>query len=295
MLATQFKDFAVGYRRHQVFKPLIGRSIFSSDGPFWEHSRSLFRPQFARENINDLEMTDKACKALITAVGGTDSEGWTAGTKMMPLLYNFTLDTATEFLFGDSIDSQEVAIAAQQGRLVDPKEDKERAAKLEDAKRFSESFTILNTWLVRRIRFQALYWLGDGPEFRNAITHVRKFTEHYVQLTNPSSTKPKSKKQSLLHNLATQTQDRTELRNQTLAILVAGRDTTASLLGWCLVRLTLHSDIFFKLRAIILQDFEEGEEISFAKLKGCRYLQHFLNEVLRLHPTVPLNRKYIDG
>lgn len=59
-----------------------------------------------------------------------------------------------------------------------------------------------------------------------------------------------SKKNSLLNNLATLTGDRTELRNQTLSILVAGRDTTAALLGWCFVRLALHPEVFSKLRGV---------------------------------------------
>ncbi|EMC93361.1 hypothetical protein BAUCODRAFT_238317 [Baudoinia panamericana UAMH 10762] len=34
MLATQFKDFETGQRRYQTLAPVIGKSIFSSDGAF---------------------------------------------------------------------------------------------------------------------------------------------------------------------------------------------------------------------------------------------------------------------
>ena len=34
MLATQFKDFAVGSRRYNSFSPLLGHSIFTSDGSY---------------------------------------------------------------------------------------------------------------------------------------------------------------------------------------------------------------------------------------------------------------------
>lgn len=98
MLATQFKDFETGKRRADMFQPLIGKTVFSSDGEFWEHSRALFRPQFSRENINDLEVTDAASSAFITALGSVGADGWTRGEEMMPLLHNFTLDTATDFL-----------------------------------------------------------------------------------------------------------------------------------------------------------------------------------------------------
>lgn len=291
ILATQFKDFEAGSWRYNVFKPVLGRSIFSSDGSFWEHSRGLFRPQFARENINDLDTTDKACTALITAIGSTKADGWTAGTETLPLFYNFTLDTATDFLFGESIESQQVAIAAKHSSSVDVEKVK---TKLEDAQRFKDSLQVINQTLFARINLQSLWWLGDGPKFRKAVRYIRAFTEQFVQLAcehGSQAEKPQSKKQSLLHNLATQTQDREELRNQTLAILVAGRDTTASVLGWCLERLALHPEIFNKLRGAVLENFDLNKPITFESLKSCRYLQHFLNEVLRLHPVVPINSR----
>ena len=292
MFATQFKDFDVGQRRYDAFSPLIGRSIFSSDGASWEHSRALFRPQFSRENINDLETTDRAAGALIDALGNTNPDGWTEESEMMPLLYNFTLDTATDFLFGKSVESQTAATTLR--KQQSGKQDVGIAAKKTEAQNLADSLVLINDYLIKRIQFQSLYWLGDGFKFRKALKTVRNFTEPFVRLATDAASshnKTEVKKQSLLRDLATQTQDRTELRNQTLAILFAGRDTTSSLLGWAVNRLALHPDVFAKLRNVILCDFPSGEDITFAKLKGCRYLQHFLSECLRLHPTVPVNQR----
>ena len=294
MLATQFKDFEVGERRHDVFRPIIGTSIFSSDGAIWEHSRALFRPQFSRDNINDLEMTDRAVDDLIAALGTIDATGWTENVDLMPLLYNFTLDTATHFLFGESINCQAVAIEIANHRAVAGKIDPQKAVKIAEAQNFAHSVAAVNTYMLRRIHFGHLAKLAEGAAFRKAISTVRDFTEHFVKLAcNMPATieKEVDKKRSLLNSLATQTQDRTELRDQTLAILFAGRDTTASMLSWCIIRLALHPDIHAKLRNAILSDFKSGREITFATLKSCKYLQHFLNEVLRLHPTVPLNTR----
>jgi cytochrome P450 len=103
--------------------------------------------------------------------------------------------------------------------------------------------------------------------------------------------KPQAKKDNLLSRLASDSTSRTDLRNHVLALLLAGRDTTSSLLGWSLLRLSLHPDILTKLRTAILNDFPAGEEITFTKVKACRYLQHFLNEILRVHTTVPFNAR----
>jgi cytochrome P450 len=75
------------------------------------------------------------------------------------------------------------------------------------------------------------------------------------------------------------------------AVMMAGRDTTAALLGWCLLRLALHPEIFSSLRETILRDFPSDTQPDFAQLKSCRPLQHFLQEVLRLHATVPVNNR----
>lgn len=250
----------------------------------------MFRPQFARDNINDLEMTGRATSVLMEALGETNANGWTPGEDLMPLLYNFTLDTASDFLFGESVDTQSYKLAVKRGYV---EHDVEKLQRQKDAQGFSDCFAAINEYIIRRIRLQRFYFLGDGLSLRRAIKKVHAFTDRYVRLAvdAPKSGVSEDKKKSLLDNLATQTQDTVEMRNQVTALLVAGRDTTSAVLGWCFVRLALHPEICRKLRNIILSDFPPGEELTFAKLKGCRYLQHFLQEVLRLHPTVPLNQR----
>lgn len=53
--------------------------------------------------------------------------------------------------------------------------------------------------------------------------------------------------------------------------------------------------VFSKLRAEIIEHFGEElnnrKKITFEGLKSCRYLQHFINETLRMYPTVPLNMR----
>ena len=250
----------------------------------------MFRPQFARENINDLEMTGLAAATLIEAFGTPDAGGWTSGEEIMPLLYNFTIDTATDFLFGESVESQSAKLAAKRGYV---ERDPEKVTWFKEAQEFSDSFSIVNEYLITRIRFQSFYFLGNGLPLQRALKRVRKFTDRYVNMAVDSQRAGKSrgKKSSLVENLATQTQDATEMRNQATALLLAGRDTTSAALGWALQRLALHPHIFERLRRAVLQDFGNGEELTFAKLKECRYLQHFLQEVLRLHPTVPFNQR----
>ena len=287
MLATQFHDFESGQFRYRTLKPLIGRSIFSSDGEFWAHSRALFRPQFARENINDLEHTELVASKFVGAIGDVGSDGWTDGVDLQPLLYSFTMDTATAFLFGESTDlTGSEAPRNQSGNTI---------GKRSRNQEFSSAFAEVSEMVVTRIRLGATFcWLGDGLAFRRALRTVHSFANSFVEKAlaeRPSDESTRSKRRSLVNGLATQTQDQQEIRNQGMAILFAGRDTTSVLLAWCFVRLALHPEIFQKLRRIIVQTFIPEETPSFSDLKACRYLQHFLNEVLRLHPPIPLNQR----
>lgn len=81
----------------------------------------------------------------------------------------------------------------------------------------------------------------------------------------------------------------------TPGILLAGRDTTATLLSWVFIVLTKNPHVFNKLRESILADFgpapSPDKPITFASLKSSKYLQHVLHETLRLHTSVPLNSR----
>ncbi|MCJ1239976.1 hypothetical protein MMC14_007975 [Varicellaria rhodocarpa] len=76
MLATSFDNFGFGpVRRHM--RELWGKGILSEDGEYWQHSRALIRPTFAK-----------------------------AQAHLEPLFKRYILDTSTEFLFGESVHSQ---------------------------------------------------------------------------------------------------------------------------------------------------------------------------------------------
>ena len=284
----------VCFLHHVALRRVVDRRVCA--GAFWKHSRELFRPQFSRENINDLDATDCAARTLLEAVeiGFDKRTGWTSEVDMLPLFYNLTLDTSTGFLFGESVGAQKAGIHKATGQHSSDTAASSDVAQQASSIQFGEDFETLGTVLQRRILLQALYWLGDGRKFRRAIANSHAFIERIVQdAINGLDTEKKSKKAYLLPALVTQTQDRVELRNQALAMLFAGRDTTAALLAWCTVRLALHTEVFAELRRAILAHFgDTGDaDITFSALKACRPLQHFINEVLRLNTIVPFNNR----
>lgn len=74
-----------------------------------EHSRALLRPQFARDQVSDLELEEHHVQDMMKHLP-VDSSGWTPEVDLSPLFFRLTLDSATEFLFGESVQSQIAAL-----------------------------------------------------------------------------------------------------------------------------------------------------------------------------------------
>ena len=169
---------------------------------------------------------------------------------------------------------------------------------------FGPAFDSATNGLGQRGRLSNLYWLYNPQSFKDSCRVVNKFADYYVNLaltTDLSALSEqnlekgeKKERYIFLKELVQQTRDPIELRSQLLNILLAGRDTTAGLLGWTFFLLVRHPHIFKKLRETVLDEFgtyHQPRNLTFEALKGCVYLQHTMSEVLRLYATVPINSR----
>lgn len=254
----------------------------------------MLRPQFARDQISDLELEEVHVQNLLRCLPA-DASGWTAKVDLQPLFFKLTLDSSTEFLFGETVNSQ---LAGS----PDFPTKRDRSGKELDWSTFGADFDHATMSLGKRGRLSQLYWLHSPRSFVQSCKRVHKFADYYVHLalttdlsslTEKDGSIPRKRERYIfLQELVSQTRDPTELRSQLLNILLAGRDTTAGLLGWTFYTLVRHPEIYAKLRAIIIDHFgtyAQPSGLTFANLKACTYLQHVLHEILRLHPSVPFN------
>ncbi|TKA72875.1 hypothetical protein B0A55_06648 [Friedmanniomyces simplex] len=285
MLAHQFADYDLGPARRGNMIRTLGDGIFVQDGAAWEHSRALLRPNFVREQISDLDMEERHVQNLIRVLP-VQSDGWTAETDIQTLFFRLTIDAATEFLFGDSVDSQ----------IAESKTD---SGGKKDELAFSQNFDSAQKHMAFGFRLADLFWIYNPKSYKENNKVVNDFVKHYVDLALEKGSREKKAEQGhrryvFLEALAEQTQDPVELRAQLLNILLAGRDTTASLLSWLFNQLLRNPHVFAQLRATILDTFgtyDDPRDISFATLKGCQYLQACLNETNRLWSIVPGNAR----
>lgn len=102
ILATQFDDYGKGSQFHDDWKPFLGDSIFTTDGPQWRSSRLLIRPMFIKERVSDLSIFETHMQVLLRYI---QSHGDGAKIDISSLFLRYTLDTGTEFLLGESVGS----------------------------------------------------------------------------------------------------------------------------------------------------------------------------------------------
>ncbi|OBT66685.1 hypothetical protein VE03_03950 [Pseudogymnoascus sp. 23342-1-I1] len=281
ILATQFSDFGKGKPFHNDWKAFLGDSIFTTDGDAWHASRQLIRPQFIKDRVSDLHTFEKHVQTLMTAIAnggvegmpGVATDGVAQGrvVDVSDLFFRYTLDSSTDFLLGSSVDSLRTPV-----------------------QEFAEAFGEVQRVQSIIARAGLLNWLVPRGSFNAGLKVMNTFIDQYIDRTlaftdTELDSKATSSSYTFLHALGGFTRDRKMLRDQLTAVLLAGRDTTASTLSWTFYELARHPAAFNKLRREILDTVGATEAPTYEDLKGMKYLQHTMNEVLRLYPVVPFN------
>jgi cytochrome P450 len=282
VFGTQHDDWDISPLRAQAFMPFLGEGIFTSVGAKWKHSRALVRPQFAKDQISNLAMIEEHVQTLLDCLK-TRSDGWTSKLDLQPLFFYFSLDVATEFLYGQSVNCQ----AAMTGQID---------SKGVDGKKFSENFNEAKHLVDKRGALQKFHFLIPMKKMNQVCSEIHAVVDRLIDerlATKKDVDEEKGKRFVLLDELAELTNDKLELRRETLHTLMAGRDPTGSLLGWVFYFLARNPAVFDKLRQSILSDFGMHgiDSINAARLRQCSYLQWVMNESIRIPAVVPMNER----
>lgn len=243
--------------------PLLGRGIFTSDGDEWQHSRALLRPSFSKDQVADLALVELHVNNLFKLLPNN-----TGTIDLQPLFHDFSLDSATEFLFGRSTNT-----------LTDAKE-----KDLDFARALRYSLDHMTFLLVAgRLRkiFQA------DAEFDKANQTCQSYVDSFVDEVMMYKKKGKSasemvfetdqdRRGSFLKDLAETTDDKDKIRGELLSLLLAGRDTTASLLSSLFWEFSRNPDVWKTLC-----DEVKGlnnEKPTYEQLRELKYAKFCINE-----------------
>jgi cytochrome P450 len=263
ILSLKFKDYSFGDRK-AGFDPLLGHGIFNADGERWANSRHLLRPNFAREQVADLEAFERHVKLMLKHIPRDGST-----VDLQDLFFCLTLDTATEFLFNHSTDSL---------RMFGQEDEKN-----EDVI-FGKAFNFALHDITVRLRLGIFNRFRKNPEGEKAIrichTYIEKFVDRALesrkQMDEESYTGPKNEKYYFIQEVAKQTTDKKRIRDELINILLAGRDTTASLLSNMFFQLAKKPEIYAKLCDEVAM--LEGRIPTYEELRNMKYLKWCMNE-----------------
>lgn len=259
MLSLKFKDFGLGPQRRE-FAPLLGAGIFTTDGAAWQHSRELIRPNFVRSQVGNLDTFEHHVHHLIQAIPRDGST-----VNLQDLFFRLTMDSATEFLFGESTN------------CLAP------GASTESSTAFAEAFNRSQEAIGKHNRLGIFNLLPD-PQFKKDVKTVHAFADRYVNWAleyrkthdvEKADPQPGAR-YVFLNELVKGTTDPVQIRSELLNVLLAGRDTTASLLSNVWWTLSRRPDVWAKLRAEV--DALGGEAPTFAQIKDMKYLRYVMNE-----------------
>ncbi|KAL5001261.1 cytochrome P450 [Aspergillus recurvatus] len=227
VLATRFADFNLK-ERSDAFRPFLGRGIFTEDGAEWERSRALISPAFSKTGAQFAELSiieEHVLNLLGRIPHGAET------VDLQRLFFNFTLDSATHSLLG------------------------------RPAERFSRAFDDAQAYLQVRARLGAFRMLARNTAFEQDCRVLRAAVDGYVSgaLALHQRMKPEAggegnekERYDLLSELASTVSDRVQIRSQLLNVLLAARDTTASLLSSVFFMLARHPSVWEKLEREVL-------------------------------------------
>lgn len=261
VLSLNFKDYRLGYRLG-AFKPLLGEGIFDTDGDHWAASRALIRPSFNRDQVADLTSFEELTQDLFALL---PRDGTTV-VDLQDLFFRYTIDSATEFLFGKSVGTLKTS---------------------EPDAGFADSFY----YAQKAIMMRGMLGPVLGRIFRDKKAEecnrvcrdfVQRFVDDAIDAVRDKKTETGNsfegvpQKRIFSHELAARTSDRTRIQDELMNVLLAGRDTTASLLSNLFFVLAKNPPIWERLRREVA--FLDGRPPTYEELNDMKYVQCCMNE-----------------
>ncbi|CAK9439869.1 uncharacterized protein LODBEIA_P39690 [Lodderomyces beijingensis] len=278
--SAAFSSWSNGSRPKALY-PLLGDGIFSSEGATWKHSRNMLRPFFNKEHIKHITLMEPFAQDVIKLC----EQHGTNGLDLQEVFQSFTMDFSTMFLLGESCDSLKDALGEGTSNPIN----KELKRKFPAA--FDAASSVL---MVRLIVGELFLWMINPKPFQDAIKVQHDFVRYYIDKAIAMDHEELEKKSDdgscFLYEIVKHTKNPKILQDEIMSIILAGRNTTSSLLSFLFLELAREENqhIWNKLKSVVGRCFPSIESITYESMSECTYLRWCLFETLRFNPSVPL-------
>ncbi|MGQ3485967.1 cytochrome P450 [Roseovarius pacificus] len=264
-------DFPKSDRIREGLAPLLGNSVFVTNGETWKRQRRIIDPAFEGGRLRDafpamLEAGQAAVARLASAADGTPQE-------IEAQASHAAADVIFRTLFSIPIEHE---VAAQ---VFDKFREHQRAQPVLNL----GAFLPLPKWFPRFHKRRARQTAGD---IRALITRLT--AERMGRIKDGTAPDDLATKIMTTADPQTgQTFDTEEMVDQVAIFFLAGHETSASALAWALYLLALYPDWQERVAKEARQVMSDGAP-KFSDIGKLRLMRDIFRETLRLYPPVPM-------
>ncbi|KAA6225197.1 MULTISPECIES: cytochrome P450 [unclassified Campylobacter] len=272
IMIDEVKIFPKSEFLHKLLSPLLGESIFTTNGEVWRRQRELLRPSFEMTRISKVfNLMSEAVKDLMQRFDKYEDKSIIEVDEMMTFV---TADVIFRTIMSAKLDE-------------------------EKGKEILDAFVIFQEQSVHsamRRMFHFPRWLshilGDskrlkaGEIIRKNLKEIIRPRYESVNLNEP----PKNEDilESLLRVVDANTNERfsfEEILDQVAMLFLAGHETTASSLTWTLYCLSMFENEQEKAYEEVMRA-TGGKNVEITHLPQMHHLTNVFKEALRLYPPV---------
>ncbi|KAJ7857738.1 cytochrome P450 [Mycena olivaceomarginata] len=310
ILSTDFNNYVKGAQFQYGMESVLGVNPLLSNHTLvltmcemWKFHRSLSRPYFSRDRISHFEMFDRHADDVISLIKERMKSGY--AIDFQDLIGRFTMDSATEFLFGSCVNSLHASLPLPHNvAFTSPESDSARA---QVATAFSAAFNesmlhvsnrarigwawpLVEMWADKTVGPMEIVSAYIDPVIHDAV-EKKKLAKSLGVNADGETTEDKAKEEgaTLLDELLNVTSDPKVLKDETLNILLAGKDTTQWTLTVIMYFLAMYPKFNVRLREEILEHVGPTRRPTYDDIREMKFLRAVINEAMRLYPSVPFN------
>jgi cytochrome P450 len=295
VLKTHFDSIHKGPYMHTALHDVFGNGIFAVDGLQWAYQRKTASHLFSTNALRGAlsESVEKSTAALLRVLetAGRSSD---KVIDIYQLMSRFTIQAFAQMGFGVDLN------------CLEREDDHPFQLAFDSAQRILTQRFIRPTWFWK---IQRVLSVGLEGQLKRDIEIIDTTVMEII--TQSLARRQRQQSGTLRGDIVSLFLDRYDgekdgdsfepnyLRDMVVNFLIAGRDTTAQAMSWCLYNLSHHPEVAMKIRnemERVLPEFASGHRshpLTMEEVQQLVYLEATLKETLRLHPSVPVIPKTV--